>query len=117
MLRPTPTAVKEGTTVIWTAVASSGAVDENSLGNYAFDLASFGYNSISGAQDPIVAYYNVVNTYRADPGANPNQPPWHNLEVGAVAPGNSSVVATIFRVDNCTGNVRDLCRVGFDKVD
>jgi hypothetical protein len=103
--------------MIWTAVASSGAVDEDSLGDYAFNLASFSYNPGSGSQNPITAYYNVVNTYRADPGANPNQPPWHTLELGATAPGSGRVVATIFVVENCTGNVKDLCTVAVEKAD
>jgi hypothetical protein len=117
MSQPTLTAQKEVTTVIWTAVASTGAVDEDSLNDYAFNLASFSYNAGSGSQKPITAYYNVVNTYRAGPDQDPNQPPWHTLELGATAPGSGRVTATISMVENCTGNVRDLCMVTIEQAD
>jgi hypothetical protein len=103
--------------MIWTAVGSSGAVDEESLGHYGFDDASLGYRPGSFTPAPVIANYNVVNTYRADPGQNPFQPPWHHLELGATAPGDSMVEATLFQVERCTGKTRPLCTVVIQQAD
>ena len=74
----------------WTAVGSTGAVDEMSLGIFGTSGPNLGFRGGQGAQ--IVARYNVTNTY--DNNGIPTMPGWKTLELGSTTPGNSSVIAT-----------------------
>jgi hypothetical protein len=92
----------------WTAVASTGVVDESAVGIYAFGTTNLGYNG-AGSLNPIVARYNVTNTYG---GGVSDVPPWTILELGYFDNNaGSSVTATLFRVNPCTGVQAVLCTV------
>lgn len=89
----------------WTAVASTGAVDEASLNSYAFGTmlpTDFGFRPNVAAL-MVIARYNVTNTF--DNNANPNIPNWHTLELGGVAPLGSTVTAALFQVERCSGRI------------
>lgn len=92
----------------WTAVGSTGAVDEASLSTYAFNGAEFGFKS-PGAGSVIVARYNVTNTF--DNNANPNMPNWTNLEMGSTSPINCLVSATLYRVKVCSRDPVAICTI------
>jgi hypothetical protein len=101
-----PLAAQTGT---WTAVASTGTVDESAFGIYAFGSTNLGYLGGSASVNPIVARYNVTNTYG---GGLTDTPPWSILELGYF--DNSpvgAVRADLFRVDPCTGKQTLLCTV------
>ncbi|MBL8150132.1 MAG: hypothetical protein JNN15_09420 [Blastocatellia bacterium] len=91
----------------WTAVASTGAIDDQSLTLFAFDAANLGFKpKVAGT---IVARYNVTNTC-----SHPDHtmiPGWTILEMGSTAPMNSVVMAQFYRVDKCTGKQTVLCTV------
>lgn len=93
---------------VWTAVASTGTVDEASLGNFAFGAnpTSFGYLAGSPSTAPIVARYNVTDTSGIE------RPAWNTLELGYLenAPG-ALVTAQLFQVNPCTGQRVLLCGV------
>jgi hypothetical protein len=94
----------------WTAVASTGSVDEAAAGFYAFTDAALGYLPGSPAVDrPIVARYDVTSTANA---AHAETTPWNTLELGYFdnAPG-SSVTARLIQVERCTGAPTEVCRV------
>jgi len=94
----------------WTAVASTGAIDNTSLGFFAFNGPALTYLSGSSSVAPVIARYNVTNTY--DNNANPDQPGWTTLELGYDNPGPAgSVSATLFQVEPCTGAQITLCVV------
>jgi hypothetical protein len=81
---------------VWTAVASTGAIDEGSLGNFLFGTTNLGYRN--NVLTPIIARYNVVNI------AGFVNPAWTTLELGAVdATANGQVSATLWEVNPCTG--------------
>ena len=90
----------------WTAVGSTGAVDENSLTIYGTTGPNLSFKGGNGAQ--IVARYNVTNTY--DNNAVPTLPGWTTLELGSTTPGASSVIARLWQVDPCTGQQVQLCQ-------
>ena len=104
--------------VPWTAVASTGAVDESSSARYAFDGACVGYRFGSSSVDPITVRYNVVNAFdNRSPSVIPG---WTNMELGFTAPNipdpapptiESEVVAILYKVDRCTGQREVICRV------
>lgn len=112
--------------VPWTAVASTGTVDESAfvggvpifafgpplfpLGLYPATVTGVGYNPASTSLAPIVLRYNVTNTYETGP-LGPNQPAWQFLELGSTAPPGSTVTATLFRVRPCTGERAAICSV------
>lgn len=82
----------------WTAVGSTGAVDEGSLNLYAFGSADIGFKP--GAAGSIVtARYNVTNTF--DNNANPNRPGWRVLEMGSKAPNSTIIEAKLFQLKAC----------------
>lgn len=92
----------------WTAVASTGTVDEAAETFYAFGNSptSLGYLGGSAVLNPIVARYNVTNT------SGQEMPLWNQLELGYF--DNSAagqVVAQFFRVDPCTGVRTLICSV------
>ncbi len=88
----------------WTAVGSTGVVDESAFGIYAFGSTDLGYNPASASTAPIVARYNVATDF--------GDPVWDNLELGYFdnAPG-SAVSAVLYRVDRCTGNRVAVCTI------
>ena len=92
----------------WTAVGSTGTVDELSLPFFAFTDTRAGYRAGNAAVTPLEFRYNVTNTF--DNNANPNIPGWTTLELGATAPGNSTVDATLYRVYRCSGQRVILCQ-------
>lgn len=100
----------------WTAVASTGTVDESSLGIFAFgpplpgypaNVSTAGYLPGTASLAPITLRYNVTNTF--DNNANPNQPGWQILELTSTAPQGTDVRATLYRVRPCTGEQERIC--------
>lgn len=91
----------------WTAVASSGDIDEASLAAFATNgpiLQHLGASVV-----PIVARYNVTNTLG---GGVSDLPPWNTLELGYFDnAAGSTVTAILFQVDPCTGNQIVLCGI------
>ena len=90
----------------WTAVASTGAVDESSVMLFGTSGASLGFRGANGFL--VGARYNVTNTFDNNP--IPTLPGWTTLELGSTAPNGTSVTATLFQVDPCTGLQTELCR-------
>jgi hypothetical protein len=113
----------------WTAVASTGTVDESAFAGgapiFAFNpvammangaISSVSYHPASPSLAPIIVRYNVTNTFdnNIDPltGApTPNMPGWNILELGSTAPPVTAVTATAFRVRPCNGVQEVLCTV------
>ncbi|MDT7540411.1 MAG: hypothetical protein QOE33_315 [Acidobacteriota bacterium] len=90
----------------WTAIGSTGAVDESSLNLYASVSTEIGFKpNVNG--NVIVARYNVTNTF--DNNANPNQPGWHTLEMGSNAPAGVFIQAKLFEVKSCQPDQVALC--------
>ncbi|MEO8435672.1 MAG: hypothetical protein ABI596_12310 [Pyrinomonadaceae bacterium] len=89
----------------WTAVGSTGAVDEASLSLYAFGTSEIGFKR--GAFGSVVARYNVTNTF--DNNAAPNKPGWRTLEMGSVAPINTIIEAKLFTIKACSTDPVLLC--------
>jgi len=90
----------------WTAVGSTGVVDEASLNTFAFGTTDIGFKS-SASGTVVVARYNVTNTF--DNNANPNKPGWTTLEMGSSAPLNTIVEAKLFQVKACGQDPVLLC--------
>jgi hypothetical protein len=90
----------------WTAVGSTGVVDEASLNTFAFGTTDIGFKA-GATSTKIVARYNVTNTF--DNNANPNKPGWTTLEMGSNAPLNTIVTARLFQVKACDQNQVLLC--------
>jgi hypothetical protein len=90
----------------WTAIGSTGAVDEASLGIYAVNGAELGFKSPSSG-NVVVARYNVTNTF--DNNANPSMPGWGFLEMGSNAPMNCINSATLYRVKYCSRDPVPIC--------
>lgn len=98
--------------VPWTAVASTGVVDEESLGRYEATGSSITYRSTSPSLDSIVVRYNVTNL-----SLNQAIPGWTQLELGSAVPAAGGVVsATLFRVDPCTGQQQEICTTTNDGI-
>jgi len=98
--------------VPWTAVASTGAVDDDSLGRYEAMGTSITYRSTSQSLDPITVRYNVT-----DLSLNQPIPGWTHLELGSAVPGAGSFVsATLFQVDRCTGEQQEICTTTNDGI-
>lgn len=92
----------------WTAVASSGDIDEAALGIFSVNGASLQHQGASLTN--IFARYNVTNTFG---GGLTDLPPWSTLELGTFDnTAQGGVRATLFQVDPCTGNLVALCTVG-----
>lgn len=90
----------------WTAVGSSGVVDETSF-PHAFTQTRLGFNPNAGSSaGRIIARYNVTNTFG---GGFDDTPPWTTLEVGAVRTSLDTVTARLFRVNPCTGVQTLIC--------
>lgn len=95
----------------WSAVGSSGSIDEMSLGTFAVSGSNLAL--VPGFVGGVVARYNVTNTFG---GGLTDAPPWTTLQMtyfdNAVA---SNVSATLFRVNACTGAIAFIC--GINSVD
>lgn len=102
-----PVVHAQGVLVPWTAAGATGSVDESSLADFRFNLASAGYSSTSTSLIPLEFRYNVTNTYDNQP--NPNVPGWTTLELGGIAPGTSGLSATLYKVQKCTGVQKVIC--------
>ena len=97
-----PLAAQTGT---WTAVGSTGVVDESAAAIYAFGITNLTY--LANSTTPIVARYNVTNTW-----AVTDTPPWTILEMGYLDTNAfASVRADLLQVDPCTGAQTILCSV------
>jgi hypothetical protein len=101
-----PLSAQTGT---WTAVASTGVIDEASAGIYQFGTVNLTYNG-AGSLANIVARYNVTNTWG---GGALDTPPWTWLEMGYVDNNPSVAVrADLIQVNPCTGAQVIICTVG-----
>src|SRR5262249_36566605 len=88
-----------------TIVASTGAIDEGSLGRYAFMGPWVSYRHGSESLEPIEIRYNVPanNIIKPTPG-------WNTLELTSQVPAAGSfALATLFRVEPCSGEQVPLC--------
>ena len=104
LLLPLSLSAQTGT---WTAVASSGDIDEASLGIFAVNGAFL--NHAPGTVGVVVARYNVTNTFG---GGLSDMPGWNTLELGYFdGAAGSQVTATLFQVNPCTGATMLLCAV------
>src|ERR1700704_3866590 len=90
----------------WTAVGSTGAVDEASLKDYAFGSADLGFKP-GATGSVVVARYNVTNTF--DNNANPNRPGWRTLEMGSTTPNSTIIEASLFQIKACDTTPVLLC--------
>jgi hypothetical protein len=98
-----PLAAQTGT---WTAVGSTGVIDESSTGAYAFGTTNLTYNG-AGLLTAIIARYNVTNTYG---GGLDDTPPWNTFEMGYLDTNPQvNIRAELFRVDPCTGAQVSIC--------
>ncbi|HEX7176849.1 MAG TPA: hypothetical protein VF240_16425 [Pyrinomonadaceae bacterium] len=82
----------------WTAVGSTGVIDEDSLNFFAFSNTDLGFRAGANALK-IVARYNVTNTF--DNNANPNRPGWTRLEMGSTTPNSTIIEASLFQIRSC----------------
>lgn len=91
----------------WTAVGSSGSIDEAALGIFATSGAALEHQA--GTTGTVVARYNVTNTFG---GGLTDAPPWGVLEMTYFDnSASSNVAAVLLQVDRCTGVVTVLCSV------
>ena len=94
--------------VDWTAVGSTGAMDEGSLAVYATNDAALFF--ASGTTGNIISYFNVVNNSGTD------TPPWTTLDLTSKdGSANGNVTAVLYRVPKCSGSaiaVRSALAVG-----
>ncbi|MFN2508184.1 MAG: hypothetical protein ABR589_05370 [Chthoniobacterales bacterium] len=96
----------------WTSVCSAGAtIDETSLTLYQVNNASLGFRpSTTGGPGTgvVTARYNVTNT--AVPSTP--KPSWTTFELGYFDNSTSSaVVAILYQVRRCNGEVKPICRI------
>ena len=94
----------------WTAVGSSGDIDEASMGIFAVNLSTLQHQP--GAVGSVVARYNVTNTFG---GGLTDTPPWTTMEMTyldvPVAGSIGTVSASLFEVDRCTGAISFICSI------
>jgi hypothetical protein len=89
----------------WTAVPSTGAIDEADLSLYQVNGATLFF--ASGKTGDIFARYNVTNT-----STSATSPGWTTLELGYTDTSVSGFVEAIFyEVDPCTGTRSVICSV------
>lgn len=109
---PTAQAAQGPQPVPWTAVASTGVVDDDSLARYEAIGSRITYRATSQSVDPITIRYNVTNLSLGQP-----IPGWTQLELGSAVPAAGGVVsATLFRVDPCTGEQQEICTTTNDGI-
>lgn len=95
----------------WTAVGSTGAIDEASLGLYATNISSLGFQA--APTGTVFARYNVTNAFG---GGFTDTPPWNTLEMTYFDnSASSNVTAILYKVDRCTGTITTIC--GMSSVD
>ena len=90
-------------TTTWTAIASTGAVDEASLGSYAVTGPTLSHNAASLTD--IVARYNITDVSGIE------QPGWTTLEMTASNATGGMVRADLYQLDSCGGDPIHLCIV------
>lgn len=89
----------------WTSVGSTGTIDRASLGLYATNVASLGFQP--APTGTVVARYNVTNTFG---GGFTDTPPWNVFEMTYFDNSPSSQVsAVLYEVDRCTGAITVVC--------
>lgn len=103
---PEPPAPFQAVTSPWTAVGSTGVIDEASANFHAFGSADIGFRAGSPGTI-IVARYNVTNTFDNNP--DPNFPGWTTLEMGSNTPINTMIEARLFRIRTCDTTPELLC--------
>jgi len=94
-------------TGVWTAVGSTGSIDEASLGLYATGTTNL-FN-LPGTVGTVVSRFNVTNTLG---GGITDAPPWTTLELtyfDIAAAG--SVSAVLFQLNRCSNVVNVICGV------
>ena len=90
----------------WTAAASTGAVDESSLGFFAFTNSSLGYLPGSASLNRVIARYNVTDVTAS------GVTPWNTLELTYFDNAVGSVVtASLVQVKPCSGTLALICSV------
>ena len=101
----------------WTSIGAGGTVDELSLPDFGFSPPglpngqagpSAGYRFGSFSITPLEFRYNVTNTEKS------LVPGWTILELGATAPGTSTVRAQLWKVRRCDGIAeppKPLCQI------
>jgi hypothetical protein len=91
----------------WTAVGSTGSIDEASLGIYAVNTNNLTF--LGAATGTVVARYNVTNTFG---GGITDTPPWTTLEMTYFdIAAASSVSATLFQLNRCSNPISVVCGV------
>jgi hypothetical protein len=90
----------------WTAVGSTGVIDEASTNFYAFGSADIGFRA-NTAGTIVTARYNVTNTFDNNP--DPNFPGWTTLEMGSNAPINTIIEARLFQIKTCDTQPQLIC--------
>jgi len=91
----------------WTAVGSTGDIDEASLGIFAVNVATLQH--LPAAAGTVVARYNVTNTYG---GGITDLPAWNTLEMTYFDNSAMSFVsASLYQVNHCTGITNLICTV------
>lgn len=91
----------------WTAVGSTGTVDEASLAIHAVNTNNLTF--LGASTGNIVARYNVTNTFG---GGITDAPPWTTLQMSYFdIAATSSVSATLFRLNNCSNVLNVICGV------
>ena len=99
-----PVAAQTGS---WSAVGSSGDIDEAFLGTFAVNGPNLGI--APGVVGTTFARYNVTNTFG---GGLTDVPPWSTLQMTYFDnAATSNVTAVLFRVNACTGAATVLCSV------
>jgi len=89
---------------VWTAVGSTGAVEDTSLANYFAGGSSLAFRS--GATGTVAAGYNVTNPLTS------GSPAWTTLELTARNAGGSPATfanATLYRVPRTGSSASGLC--------
>lgn len=103
LLAAVPATAQQG----WTSVGSTGTPDEGSLGLYATNGASLGFQPVPTGT--IFARYNVINAYG---GGATDTPPWTTMAMTYFDNSPSSALtAVLVEVDRCTGAVTAFCSI------
>jgi hypothetical protein len=91
----------------WTAVGSTGTVNPPQVGLFTvFNGTRLGFTS-GGTSNTLFVRFNVTNTWG---GFDSDAPTWTILEVGALNTSTTDpVVATLYRVNPCTGLRTTIC--------
>ena len=93
----------------WSNSGNTGVVDEvtANFGSFEFDLSSFHLKSNSVGT--IDARYPVTNTVGSQTDLTP---PWTTLQINVTDQWTaSSVTATLYEVDKCSGTQTQICQV------